>query len=123
MGQPRIVDPGSEQRFKVRIADHYLKIAHEGAVLQGVGGEGVPEVVRRNASQVTAIGRRSHGALYIGFMAAPAHEDSGAWVATSPAAVDEARSGIGASGACLYGEYHSSAGNHDLLGVIWRRGR
>jgi hypothetical protein len=30
--------------FKVRMAEHYLKIAHEGAVLQGVRGEAVPEV-------------------------------------------------------------------------------
>jgi len=64
------------------VSEHRLEIAHEGPVLERVGGVRVSQVVRGDTLQTTLAGSLSDGFLHIGLVAAPSDLLCGAGMAT-----------------------------------------
>jgi len=77
------------------VSEHHLQIAHEGPVVEGVSSKRVAKMVRRKATKVTAVRRRSNGSLDIGFMATPAHKFVSAGITTNAIGGEEPGPSLG----------------------------
>jgi len=60
------------------VAEHDLEIPNKGSILQGVSGEGVTEMMGRDAVQSAVESGLFDGPLDVGLVAAPAHDFPGA---------------------------------------------
>ena len=78
-------------RFEVRVAEHHLQVPHKRTVLQGVGSEGVAQMVRSQTTQAAAICRRSNGPLEVGLVATPADKLVSSWITAQAARRKEPR--------------------------------
>ena len=104
--------------FERIVAQHDLEIPNEGAVLQGMGGKSMAQMMRRDAIELATVGRLFDGSLNIGFVTAPAHDLVGSGMPTGGSGGEEPSPTFGMGGVGIFLVQKIGQGDRDVLGLI-----
>lgn len=100
------------------MAEHDLEIPDERSAIQGMSSKGMAQVMRRNAIELTTMGRLSDGTLNVGLVAAPTHDLSGTRMMTSGARREEPGPALSMGGVGIFLGQEIGQGDWDALSAI-----